>query len=217
MSAATEVVDKVKGKFFDLTEGVKQKIFGTNNENIDFVMDSFYKLEPSQRNAVLLGIIGGIGLFVLAAVWLYFAQVSALKKELSQTFAAMHEFENLQTQKKLIESEFDGLVKSVSRKTNSLKIKPFFEKLAKQHQVTIEGLEESRVPLPADNPLSERMEQISVKLRLPKISIPKLLNFLVEIEKAGKYLRIQDLQVQGRYGTKLFFDANVKTRGYIVK
>ena len=53
-------------------------------------------------------------------------------------------------------------------------------------------------------------------MRLPNISIPRLLGFLVEVEKSNKYLRVQDLQIRGRYGTKLYFDSQVKVRGYDV-
>ena len=217
MSAANDAIEQIRGKVLDITESLKRRVFGTNNENLDFVMDSFYKLEPAQRNGVLAGLIGGVGLFVLAAVWLYFAQVGSLKNELSQTFNAIHEFQSLKNDSAVVDAEFESLLKSVSKKTRSLKVKPFFEKLAKQHQVIIEGLGEQSVKLPADNPFADKIDQIIVEMRLPKISIPRLLNFLVEVEKSGKFLRVQDLQIQGRYGTKLFFDGIVKVRGYSVK
>jgi len=49
---------------------------------------------------------------------------------------------------------------------------------------------------------------------MPNISIPRLLSFLVEVEKSNKYLRVQDLQIRARYGTKLYFDSQAKVRGY---
>jgi len=50
-------------------------------------------------------------------------------------------------------------------------------------------------------------------MRLLNISIPRLLNFIVEAEKGGGFIRVQDLQIRSKYGTKLFFDVTLKARG----
>jgi hypothetical protein len=97
-----------------------------------------------------------------------------------------------------------------------MSLKPFFEKIANDLGVTIEGISDQKVPLAAENPLSDKLQEIRVEMRLPNISIPRLLNFVVEIEKSGKYLKVQDLQIRARYGTKLFFDGQIKVRGYDV-
>ena len=75
---------------------------------------------------------------------------------------------------------------------------------------------EKKIPLASDNPLSDKVQEVHVDLRLGNISVPRLLNFLVDIEKSNKYLRVIDLKIGARYGTRLFFDANVKIRGYSV-
>jgi len=97
-----------------------------------------------------------------------------------------------------------------------MSLKPFFEKIANEQGVALEGLTDQKGALPADNALSEKMQEVRVDMRLPNISIPRLMTFLVEVEKSNKYLRLQDLQVRGRYGTKLYFDAQAKVRGYDV-
>ena len=74
----------------------------------------------------------------------------------------------------------------------------------------------SKGPLPVDNPLSEKAQEVKVEMRMPNISIPRLMSFLVEVEKSNKYLKVQDLQIRGRYGTKLYFDGQAKVRGYDV-
>lgn len=217
MSAASDAIEQFREKIQDAVDQIRKRIFGANNEHLDFVMDSFYKLAPPQRNAVLAGIIGGIVLFVLAAVGLYFSRVNSLKSELNETFAAIHELKKLKREFAAVDDRFGTLIETVDKRTNDLKIKPFFEKLAKQEQVVIEGLVEQKSPLPADNPLSGKMDENLVEMRLPKISIPKMLTFMIETEKSDKYLRIQDVKIQGRYGTKLYFDGTVKIRGYSIK
>lgn len=195
---------------------LRRRLFGANNERLDFFMDSFYKLSPNHRMLALAGVVGVIALFVLCAVILYFSQVGRLKQDLNDSFAALHDLQSLRASYEIESKNYDKLVETIDKKTRQVSLKPFFEKTANDLGVTIEGLTDQKAPLGADNPLAEKVQEVRVDMRLPNISIPRLMNFLVEIEKSNKYLRVQDLQIRGRYGTKLFFDAQVKVRGYDV-
>lgn len=214
MSAVAAFADRFKGQFQSSFNAIRKRIFGANNERLDFFMDSFYKLPPNHQAGVLAGIVAGIGLIVLLAVALYFSQVNRLKSELNDSFAALHELQSLKASYEVENKNFEKLVDTIDKRTRSVSIKPFFEKIANDMGVTIEGLSDQKTPLAAENPLSEKMQEVRVEMRLPNISIPRLMSFLVEVEKSNKYLRVQDLTVRGRYGTKLFFDAQVKVRGY---
>lgn len=217
MSGVGGTFDDIKSRVHDVADSIKKKIFGTNNEHIDFVMDSFYKLNPNQRNGVIAAIVGVIVIFVSCVFMVYFSRVNSLKSELSDAFTAIDELRILKEDFSESDHQFDQIVEMVQRKTRDLKMKPFFEKLSNQQQVSIEGLSEIKSELAADNPLSEKLMEVVAEMRLPKISVPRLLNFMIEIEKADKYLRVQELQVRGRFGTKLHFDADLKVRGYIKK
>jgi hypothetical protein len=216
MSAIAVLADKVKGQVSSITILVRRRLFGANNERLDFFMDSFYKLSPNQRAGVLGGIVAVIGLFVLGAVGLYFAQVQKLRQDLNDSFAALHELQGLKYSYDVESRNYDKLIETIERKTKQVSLKPFFEKTANDLGVTIEGLTDQKSPLAAENPLSEKVQEVKVDMRLPNISIPRLLGFIVEVEKSNKYLRVQDLQIRGRYGTKLYFDGQIKVRGYDV-
>ena len=122
--------------------------------------------------------------------------------------------QSLRTSYETENANFEQLYDMVSRKANNLRMKPFFEKMANNLGLTILGLNEQRMDLPADNPLSTKMAEVVVDMRLQNISIPRLLAFLIEVEKSGNYIRVRDLQINERYGTKLYFDAQLKMRGY---
>ena len=193
MSALGNAIDQVKGQLNSLVVSIKRQVFGANNERLDFFMDSFYKLSPQQRMGVLAGVGGVVGLFVFLALMLYFAQVAKLRDDLNEGFAAMHEIKRLRLAYEVENKNYEKLVETVQRKSKQVSLKPFFEKIANDLGVTIEGINDQKVPLAADNPLNEKLQEVRVEMRLPNISIPKLLNFIVEIEKSGKYLKIQDL------------------------
>ena len=146
---------------------------------------------------------------------MYFTQVNSLNRELNKRFDALYELRDLKRSYQTEDQKFTKLVDSVLSASGTLRIKPYFEKIANEQGVQLEGLTETKVPIPSDNPMSERLQEVKVKVRLNNISIPRLLNFVIEIEKGSGSIRVQDLQIRARYGTKLFFDVEVTGHGYI--
>jgi hypothetical protein len=213
MSALEDFQEKLKNQWNSLTGEVRKRFLGANNENLDLLVDSFYKLEPPQRNAVIVGGVAGLVLVVFGFLALYFAQVSSLNRELNKRFDALYEIRDLKAEYNREDRRFQGLVDAINGGAGSLRVKPFFEKIANEQGVQIEGLTETKAALPPDNALGERFQEVKVDMRLNNISIPRLLNFILEVEKGSGFIRIQDLQIRARYGTKLFFDAQIKARG----
>src|SRR5690606_30916036 len=91
MSAIAGFADRFKGQFQGSLSLVRTRLFGANNEKLDSLMDRFYKLIRQLRSGVLAPVVGGVGVLILMVVWVYFAKVNALKKDLSNSFAALHE------------------------------------------------------------------------------------------------------------------------------
>ena len=215
MSALTTMQDNVRTQVQQLNKEIRRRVLGANNERLDLLVDSFYKLEPPQRNAVIVGGITGLVLIVTVFLGLYFAQVSSLNRELNKRFDALYEMRQQKHEYQIEDRKFAKLIESVTADSASLRIKPYFEKIANDQGVQIEGLTETKVPLAADNPMSEKLQEVKVEMRLNNISIPRLLNFIIEVEKGSGSIRVQDMQIRARYGTKLFFDVQLKGHGFI--
>ena len=217
MNELRQLIEQLRERLNQLMEQMRIRAFGANNERLDFLMDSFYKLEPKERVGVLAGVAGGIGFVIIVAFVIYFSQVSRLKAELNDTFVALHELQELKADYSIEDARFQRVIEQVQRKTGDLQVKPFFEKIARDALVQIEGLNVQKNPLDADNPLGLKMQEVKVKdLRINNTSIPKVLNFLIEIEKANNYIRVQDVEIRGRFGTRLYFDTKLTARGYMV-
>ncbi len=214
MKALEDISIQVKERFASLVKPLKQKVFGNNNETIDFLMDSFYKLSPEHRAGVVFG--GGVAavFLTIGILWFYFSRVAALEGELNRSFNMLHELRSLKTQYASEQERYDRLVNNITRKTSALRTKPFFEEKAQSLGIEMQGLNDKPEPLPVENPLSQKMNYVKVEVRLPKISIPRLLSLLTEVEKSGNYLSVEDLTIRNRLGTKLYFDADVEFRGY---
>ena len=212
MSAITDIKERLDSYL----KIIKEKILGVNNERLEFVMDSFYKLDPGYRNGLLAIIISFVSAFILAAVFIYFYQVKALKDELNLTFNALNELKSLSYEDAREGARFDKLIDKVKSRTRSITFKPFFERLSRQSKIPLKSISDRQPEMDPQNPLSSRMQEVHVDLKLAKVSIPRLLNFLVDIEKANHYLRVQNLKITGIYGNKLYFDVDILVRGYKV-
>lgn len=217
MSVMTEATERLRSYFRPALDVVKRRLFGPNNERIDFIMDSFYKLSPRHQTMVLSASAAALGLLILMIFGIYFARINSLETELNQGFNALQEMRTLSAQYKREKESFDWVVGTVERKTSQLKPKPFFEQLANQTGVTMEGLRSDEGAVAEDASLANNFNQVNVEFRLPKVSIPRLLKFFTEIEKADQGMTVRDLTVRARYGDKLFFDAQAKVVGLKVK
>lgn len=214
MKALEEFSTQIRERVSSLFLPMKRKLFGTNNETIDFLMDSFYKLSSEQRAATVFG--GGVAavFLTLGIFWFYFSRIAALEGELNRSFNMLHELRSLKAQYAAEQGRYDRLIGNIARKTNTLRTKPFFEEKAQALGIEMQGLNDKPEPLPIENPLSQKMSYVKVEVRLPKISIPRLLSLLSDVEKSGNYLSVEDLTIRNRLGTKLYFDADVEFRGY---
>lgn len=196
---------------------VRTRIFGVNNERLDFIMDSFYKLSPQHQTGVVFGVGAGL-LAVLALVfYTYFAAMRSLESRLTNGFDAIYSLRKLSEVYNNEQGKYNSLLSAVRDKTAGLRLKPFFERKANDTNVQIQGLTDDTQELPAENPLSKDLSYVNAEMRMSNISIPKLLNFIIETEKADNFIKVEDLDIKARYGTKLFFDATVKFKGYAMK
>lgn len=195
---------------------IKKKIFGANNERLDFIIDSFSKLEPEQRIAVIVSSLFVGVILVVLMLFLYFSRLNKLESELSYRFDALSRLYVLKQEYQKTFKNYNNFIQYIRANTINLKLRPFFEEMSKKTGVEIQGLNEQRKPIPPENKLSENIQYIKADMRFPNISIPRLLNFVTEVEKSGNFLSLENIQIRSKYGTRLFFDVQASFRGYSV-
>ncbi len=193
------------------------RLFGSNNERLDFIMDSFYKLSPGQRNGAFALGIGVITAFIISAFFLYFTEVRILESELSESLSSLKDLKDVRLIDIDKEKQFSKLVETVLVKTRGVSFKPFFEKMTKEKSIAMKDLTEKESDLDSTNPLSDSLKEVRVELRFPQVSIPRLVNFITDVEKSEHYIRLKDIKITGQYGNKLYFDTTLSFRGYASK
>ena len=209
--------DQLNTTFAKYIKPIKSRLFGANNERIDFIMDSFYKLSPPQRNVAFTIGIACIVFLIVSAFILYFAEVRSLERELSQSVSSLQELRKFKGDDLSEGKRFAKLSETINAKIKGLSFKPFFEKVTKEKGVTMKDLTEKEIEFDSNNPLSDTLKEVHIELRVPQISIPRLLNFVTDVEKSEHYIRLQDIKITGQYGNKLYFDTILMFRGYASK
>ena len=214
MSAIQGVVDQFNSIFNRVMDEIKKRVLGENNENIEFIMDSFYKLSPSQQSGVFLGVLGFLVIFVFTSFALYVSRVSALEEDLTSGFEAIEELRSLKNKYNYERKKFGELESIVRRSSQGFRPKPFFESKANSIGLTITDLRDKKSPISPDSPLANYFSHTITEFKLPKVSLPRLMKFMSEVERSNKNLSIENLQVRTRYGDRLYFEATAKVVGY---
>jgi hypothetical protein len=214
MSALQNVRDSIQSLVARGVDRVRRSLFGANNERIDFLMDSFYKLSPEHQTGVLAGVVGMLLVFVLGAFTIYYTRINALEDELNASFDALTEVRSLSSTYEQELKRYQELKSAVSRSASEFKPKPFFESKANQVGVQIADLRSQDTEIPAESPLAADFRYTQVEFKLPKVSLPRLLKFMEEVEKSNGSLNVHSLQIRTRYGDRLFFETSAKVIAY---
>ena len=216
MSAIQDVKDQFQSLVSRVIFQVRRSLFGMNNERIDFMMDSFYKLSPKHQTGLLAGVAGLLLVFVLGAFTIYFSRINALEDELNTSFDALQEVRTLNVSYDQELKRYQELKSIVSRNSSEFKPKPYFESKSNQVGVQIQDLRSQDSDIASDSPLATDFRYSTVEFRLPKVSLPRLLKFIEEVEKGNPSLNFHSLLIRTRYGDRLFFETTAKVVAYKV-
>ena len=208
------IQEKIKETYSSYLNIIRIRIFGKNNEKIDFIIDSFYKLPPEKRTLSLaVAVVFALGLFV-GVLSLYFERSNQLDNDLDISFKSYSQLQSKKVEYNVERKKLDNFIFLLESKNDSLRIKPYFEKISKLNNIEIKDIKEKDVESDLSDPFFEKVTEVLVEMKLPKISIPKLMGFLVDVEKSNYFFRIKDLKIKGLYGNKLYFDSRVSFRTY---
>lgn len=214
MSAINQLVDRVRGNTARTLDVARKRVFGVNNERIDFVIDSFYKLSSRQQGLVLAGIGALFVALVIGTILLYLSRVNALDDNLNTSVKALRDLRSLTQSYTYEEKRYSQLQNMIRSSSRSFRPKPFFEAQAKQFGLVITDLRSDEADLPPDSPLAKDFKQVTVEFRLPEVSVPRLIRFISDIEKSDYFLNFSSLQIRSRFGDRLYFEVSAKVVGY---
>ena len=143
-------------------------------------------------------------------------QLSSLKSSLNERKFAYDKLAILGRDFKAETSKFDSMVSGIQRKISGLRVKAELEKIANSIGINLDEIDGPPAKeFERSNPMSKHFKQHDHEVRISKISIPELLDFLVAIEKADRLFQVSDLRISGLYKTKLHFEAMFKVQAIV--
>ncbi|MCY4443938.1 MAG: hypothetical protein OXC44_03960 [Proteobacteria bacterium] len=215
MNFITRYFDTIKSFFNQIVIKLSTTIFGANNERLDFIIDSFNRLQAKQQKLVFTGGIILAASLVLVVFSIYFIQVGKLKKELETSMQSLRELSTLSEAYQRENSRFAQITQQVKTATQNLtSLKSYFEEVSRNEEINLGSLNEKVIPLPESNTLSQHLSQIRVDVNIDNISLPKILKYITTLERSRKKLSVSHLSIRSRYETKLYFDTKISVRGY---
>lgn len=209
----------VQKNFSNLFAPVRTAIFGRQNERIEFLMDSYFKLTPEWRSAVLVGGVFASAVGLLGIIAIYIAALNGLQGRLDQAFEATNQIKQYKHSYAVTRAKFNDLEQKLEQANQNLVLISVLETKAKEL-----GLEASSFPpqlptteLAANNPLSAKYQNAKVEFRVSNVSLKKIVDFVIAIENLPHMLHVTSLKIKGLYQNKLYFDATFEVEGLVKK
>ena len=208
-------------KYFSTFSNFKQKflvkVFGSNNDRLDFIIDSFYQFSPTyQKFFAGLGVLGLVGVFI-TIFYIYFSSLGYLQDKLYNTINGHKTLATLATNYYREDARFQALLTNLSDNIRVKSLKPFFEKVARDEELNLGSLNEKIFALSDGLILAENLDGVQIDVEIDNISLPKILKYLTTIERSRNHLSVSALTIKSRYETKLYFDTKITVKGYRVK
>jgi hypothetical protein len=217
---AAEIQDSSQGGIPRWLLPVREFVFGKQNERIEYFMDSYFKLPPEGRTAVVAGGILFAILLVIGFIALYLTALSGLQARLDESFLAVNKLRVKQVEYAITKKKFEELDRRIEEATQGTQIFTLLEEKAKSLELQISGNNKNDKPsnekdFIRESPLKDKYKTTRAEFRVSNVSLRKIIDFVVAVESDNrKLLRVNDLRIKGLYQNKLFFDASFAVDGF---
>ncbi|MDO8527625.1 MAG: hypothetical protein Q7T03_08065 [Deltaproteobacteria bacterium] len=189
---------------------LKSKYSFLQRFNFEALYNTFLGLQPREQIFALVGAGVAVLLLVGLPISLASAKLGSLEEQISQghdkqrdILHRLDHYQQLQQQLKTIESQITGGFDPTITTT--------METLAEKSGLKerIENIKE-RGATP-----SELFDEVSVDVRLTKVTLPQLIDYLYSIEHhPNLFLKIRNIQIKRRYDNKQLLDASFQASTY---
>jgi hypothetical protein len=198
---------------------LRNLVFGKQNERIEYIMDSYFKLSQEGRTGVLLG--GGFAIFLSGILMftLYVSLLSSLETQTTEAIDLTNQLKDLQNTHMITKQKFADLETKLDAANQNLVVIGVLEQKAKDLGLATSGFPPQlpTTELPSFNPLAEKFQNAKVEFRLSNASLKKIVDYVLAIENAPHMLKVTSLKIKALYQNKLYFDATLEVEGIVSK
>jgi len=202
-----------------ITMPIKNFVFGKQNERLEFLMDSYFKLSNESRTGLLVGGIFASITLVISLIVSYMIGLNMLQAQLDTAFSASNQLRDLGGAYASSKAQLMNLEQRINQANEGFVMVGVLEKKAKELNLNTSGFP-PQLPVtdfPTNNPLSEKFQNAKVEFRVSNASIKKILDYIVALESTPNLLRVTSLKIKGLYQDRMYFDASFEVEGTVLK
>lgn len=190
---------------------IRDVVFGVQNERIEALIDNFFRLTPEMRTIVTGVSIGMAVLVFVFSIVFYFFTLSYLDRDLSDSFQALQDLQNLQLEHNRSRQSFDSLKKVIDESTKNFIFITYIDEQSQKMGFKAQGFpaQPPRTSFPSDHPFSASYQMEEVTFTVSEISLKQLVEYLVSLMSVSPFMVLKTLQLRVSLTNSSFLNAKI--------
>ncbi len=196
---------------------VKDFIFGENNSRIDTALDYFYSLRQEKRAKIILYSVFSVIFLLILIILVYFLGLYGLRKDLDNAVSNTKELNNLKFSYMDMNQSFIQLTNNIRNNNQYSTLVSILDLKSKDLGIETSPLPEKPplMDLLSTDPLYPQFQKIKINYKLTSISLRKIIDYIYSIEQMPNKFKVSGIEIQQKFGTKLYFDVNFTVEAYV--
>lgn len=161
--------------------------------NFDQLRDYYLRLSDRERYIVLASSIGGALILGLIIVTTCVGAISSMKRKIDDNRLVLAQIETLKRSYEASKRDVDKLEELINRTPPSFSLASHLESLAQTYNVQPDSMNPK--PVPPNDLYAENQ----VEVRIPKVTLPALVDYLHKIENSEGFIRVNSLNMKPNY------------------
>jgi len=181
-------------------------------EKLDLLFNLYLKLNQREQKIILVGIPGVIviGLIIIASV--SSSHIHGLEEKLASRHKEIAKVTRLLNQYNVANRRQNLLERNIGRQQSNFTIFTFLES-----QASLLGIrDEINSMKEKPTPVNDKFKETAVEVKLQKITLSQLVNYLYNIENSPHLIRIKSLKVAPRYDNAQYLDVTFQVSTFEV-
>ena len=208
MAALENIIDVSK---------IKELIFGKNNIRLDVLIDKFYSIRQEKRSKLVFYCVIGLFLFFVSLISMYVYGLYNLQNQLDDAFANYNDLNNIKSSYVFVNQEFSKIVGSLKSVNNVNSIQSAIDQKAKELNIDLSFVTDKPTlsELASGDALFGQFQKARIECKLNTVSLKKIIDFINTIQKTDNKFKIDRLEIQQKFGTRLYFDVNLTISAFV--
>lgn len=222
MNAAEETIGSEEeaqgGRLWRLFEPLRAAVFGRQNERLEYLADTFFKLSPEARAGIVIGGIGGFFILIVSLILLYVAGLEALQSELDSAYSSINRLRQMEATYTVSKAKFRNLEERFRSSNEGLSLVTIIEEKGKELGIKTSfpsGQRDSSMGTTLRDSAMKDYRVAQVSFTVENVGLKKIIDFLIELERLPNMLHVNSVKLSRGFTNKLYLDAEIEVEAFV--